>query len=80
MLMRTEAMNKADENMALRMKLDQARLVIARLIGDGAANGAEDQRALDYFAGDRYDPDFLPWPRQDDEGMRPEDLNAANDG
>jgi hypothetical protein len=55
-------------------------VVIARLIGDASANGAEDLRALDYFLGDRYDPDFLPWPRRGDEGMRPEDLNAANDG
>jgi hypothetical protein len=73
-------MNKPHGKEALRLKLDQARVVIARLIGDASANGAEDLRALDYFLGDRYDPDFLPWPRRGDEGMRPEDLNAANDG
>jgi hypothetical protein len=73
-------MKKADKENALRMKLDQARIVIAHLIGDGSTNGAEDLRALDYFLDDRYDPDFLPWPRQDDEGTRPEELNAANDG
>jgi hypothetical protein len=73
-------MNKTDTNKALRMKLEQARVVIAHLIGDASANGAEDMRALDYFLHDRYDPDFLPWPRQTDDGMRPEDLNAANDG
>ena len=73
-------MNKTVKNKAQRLKLEQARVVIAHLIGDASANGAEGMRALEYFLDDRYDPDFLPWPRQADEGMRPEELNAANDG
>lgn len=64
----------------LRRKLEQARAVIAQLVGDGRKTGAEGQRALDYFASDRFDPQFLPWPRTGGEGTRPEDLNAANDG
>ena len=67
------------ETEKLRAKLAQARTVIAHLIG-GAAMGAEGERALDYFMSDRYEPGFLPWPRQSDEGIRPEDLSAANDG
>ena len=41
--------------------------------------GREAQRALAYFENDRFDPNFLPWPRHEDEGLRPEELNAAND-
>ena len=44
-----------------------------------AYDGAEAQRALGYFAGDVFDADFLPWPRPHDEGLRPDQLNAAND-
>lgn len=65
---------------ALRAKLEQARAVIARLVGDGGTLGAEGERALDYFSSDRYEPDFLPWPRGQADGMRPEELSAANDG
>ncbi|MBX9464925.1 MAG: hypothetical protein KL840_18510 [Aquamicrobium sp.] len=68
-----------NETTRLRAKLEQARSVIASLVGDGLAAGAEGQRALDYFASDRFEPDFLPWPRTASEGTRPEDLNAAND-
>lgn len=64
---------------ALRLKLEQARTVIAHLVGDAASTGSEGMRALDYFASDRFEPDFLPWPRRVSEGTRPEDLNAAND-
>jgi len=63
----------------LRGKLGQAHAVIAHLLGDTSAAGSEGQRALDYFASDRFEPDFLPWPRTASEGTRPEDLNAAND-
>lgn len=68
-----------NETMRLRAKLEQARSVIASLVGNGLAAGSEGQRALDYFASDRFEPDFLPWPRTASEGTRPEDLNAAND-
>jgi hypothetical protein len=73
-------MKRDEETEKLRMKLDQARAVIAHLIGDASEAGAEGKRALAYFEGDDFEPDFLPWPRQDPEGMRPEELNAANDG
>lgn len=63
----------------LRGKLEQARAVIAHLLGDSLATGSEGHRALDYFTSDRFDSDFLPWPRTASEGTRPEDLNAAND-
>ena len=69
-----------DETDRLRSKLEQARAVIAHLVGDGRETGAEGQRAIDYFSSDRFDPQFLPWPRPGGEGTRPEDLNAANDG
>jgi hypothetical protein len=69
-----------DENGAdLKAKLEQARQVIGHLMEKAAYNGAEAQRALDYFAGERFDAAFLPWPRHEDEGLRPEELNAAND-
>ena len=63
----------------LRQKLAQARDVIAHLMDKAAFNGAEAHRALDYFATDAFDEDFMPWPRQEEEGIRPENLNAAND-
>jgi hypothetical protein len=69
-----------DETVAqLREKLAQAREVIAHLLEDASVNGAEAHRALDYFSGNDFQPDFLPWPRHQDEGLRPEELNAAND-
>jgi hypothetical protein len=73
-------MKRDEETEKLRMKLDQARAVIEHLIGDASETGAEGKRALAYFASDDYERDFLPWPRQEAEGMRPEELNAANDG
>ncbi|RWM87866.1 MAG: hypothetical protein EOR84_28805 [Mesorhizobium sp.] len=63
----------------LRQKVAQAREVIAHLMDKAAFNGAEAHRALDYFSNDTFKNDFLPWPRQTDEGLRPEELNAAND-
>jgi hypothetical protein len=63
----------------LKAKLEQARDVIEHLMEKAAYNGAEAQRALGYFAGDVFDANFLPWPRHEDEGLRPEELNAAND-
>jgi hypothetical protein len=70
----------ADQSVAqLRQKLAQAREVIAHLMDKAAFNGAEAHRALDYFGGDAFEKDFLPWPRHTDEGLRPEELNAAND-
>lgn len=63
----------------LKEKLAQAREVIAHLIDKAAFNGAEAHRALDYFGGDAFEKEFLPWPRQEDEGLRPDELNAAND-
>jgi hypothetical protein len=72
-------METAVDEQALRAKLAQAREVIAHLVGDAATTGAEGLRALDYFASDRFEPNFLPWPRASDEGTRPENLNAAND-
>jgi len=70
----------ADETEAdLKQKIAQAREVIAHLMDKAAFNGAEAHRALDYFGGDAFEKIFLPWPRQGDEGLRPEELNAAND-
>ncbi len=63
----------------LKAKLAQARAVIAHLMEQASYDGAEAQRALAYFEGDGFDRDFLPWPRHEDEGLRPEELNAAND-
>ncbi|HMM63972.1 MAG TPA: hypothetical protein PKD01_07575 [Mesorhizobium sp.] len=63
----------------LTAKLAQAREVIAHLLDKAAVNGAEAHRALDYFGGPSFDKDFLPWPRPADEGLRPDQLNAAND-
>jgi len=70
----------ADETVAqLRQKMTQAREVIAHLMDKAAFNGAEAHRALDYFGSDEFEQNFLPWPRHGDEGLRPEELNAAND-
>ena len=70
----------ADETVAqLRQKIAQAREVIAHLMDKAAFNGNEAHRALDYFGSDAFEKDFLPWPRHGDEGLRPEELNAAND-
>ncbi|TJV39789.1 MAG: hypothetical protein E5Y02_24215 [Mesorhizobium sp.] len=70
----------ADRTVAeLRQKIVQAREVIAHLIDKAAFNGAEAHRALDYFGSDAFDRDFLPWPHHNDEGLRPDELNAAND-
>ena len=63
----------------LKAKLAQAREVIAHLMEQASYDGSEAQRALAYFGDDRFDKDFLPWPRHEDEGLRPEELNAAND-
>lgn len=73
-----EGTTMADEK-HLREKLAQAREVIAHLMDRAAFDGAEAHRALAYFGGDAFDKDFLPWPRHGDEGLRPADLNAAND-
>jgi hypothetical protein len=70
----------ADRTVAeLRQKIAQAREVIAHLMDKAAFNGAEAHRALDYFGGDEFDGNFLPWPHHGDEGLRPDELNAAND-
>lgn len=63
----------------LKEKLAQAYQVIGHLMDKAAFNGAEAHRALDYFGGEDFEADFLPWPRHEDEGLRPEELNAAND-
>ncbi|MET3578722.1 hypothetical protein ABID19_001747 [Mesorhizobium robiniae] len=63
----------------LRQKIAQAREVIAHLMDKAAFNGAEAHRALAYFSNDEFERSFLPWPRHGEEGMRPEELNAAND-
>ncbi|AZO35361.1 hypothetical protein EOA27_02175 [Mesorhizobium sp. M2A.F.Ca.ET.037.01.1.1] len=69
----------ADRTVAeLKQKVAQAREVIAHLIDKAAFNGAEAHRALEYFGSDGFDRDFLPWPHIE-EGLRPEELNAAND-
>ncbi|CDX19321.1 conserved hypothetical protein [Mesorhizobium plurifarium] len=69
----------ADRTVAeLKQKIAQAREVIAHLMEKSDFNGAEAHRALDYFGSDAFDQDFLPWPHIE-EGLRPEELNAAND-
>ena len=74
-------MDDRDETIArLREKLTQARQVITYLVNDGHFNGTEGRRAVDYFSRSDVNPDFLPWPLQDEEGLRPEQLNASNDG
>jgi hypothetical protein len=70
----------ADATIAeLKQKIAQAREVIAHLMDQAAFNGTEARRALDYFSGDAFDADFLPWPHHADGGLKPEELNAAND-
>jgi hypothetical protein len=70
----------ADETVAqLKQKMAQAREVIAHLMDKAAFNGAEAHRALDYFGSAEFEQNFLPWPRHGDEGLRPDELNAAND-
>ncbi|MEW6635110.1 MAG: hypothetical protein AB1440_29920 [Pseudomonadota bacterium] len=69
----------ADQTVAdLKQKIAQAREVIAHLMDKAAFNGAEAHRALTYFGSDTFDRNFLPWPHIE-EGLRPEELNAAND-
>ena len=68
-----------DQAETLHMKLAQAKAVIAHLLAHGASLGSEGQRALDYFSGSAFDPHFLPWPRQSDDGIHPDKLNASND-
>jgi hypothetical protein len=63
----------------LKEKLAQAHTVIAHLMDKAAFNGAEAHRALNYFSGNAFDKDFLPWPRHAGDGLRPDELNAAND-
>jgi len=46
-----------------QLKLGQAYQVIADLLVESTRHDAE--RVLDYFADDEFDPDFLPWPRQE---------------
>jgi len=70
----------AEQDVAeLKQKIAQAREVIAHLIEKAAFNGAEAHRALDYFGSNAFERNFLPWPRHEDEGLRPDQLNAAND-
>jgi hypothetical protein len=77
---RREHMSMVSETPAeLRQKIAQAREVIAHLMDKAAFNGAEAHRALDYFGNDTFDRNFLPWPHHGDKGLRPEELNAAND-
>ncbi len=45
-------------------KLGQAYQVIAALLMARNQQDRDELRALDYFAGDKFDPDFLPWPRE----------------
>lgn len=69
-----------DRNAAqLREKLKQAHQVIVHLMEKASYGGAEAHRALDYFSGEGFSKDFLPWPRHGAEGLRPEELSAAND-
>lgn len=43
----------------------QAYQVIGNLLQHSGAFGSEaGERALDYFSGDEFDEDFLPWPRE----------------
>jgi hypothetical protein len=63
----------------LKEKIAQAHQVIGHLMDKAAFNGTEAHRALAYFGGDAFEKNFLPWPRHADEGLRPEELNAAND-
>ena len=77
---RREQTIMADQTVTeLRQKIAQAREVISHLMDKAAFNGAEAHRALDYFGSDAFDRNFLPWPHHGDEGLRPDELNAAND-
>lgn len=64
----------------LEEKIAQAHRVIAYLLDQAGYDGGDGERALDYFSSDSFDPGFLPWPRPGAEGLRPEELNAGNDG
>ncbi|MCO5161428.1 MAG: hypothetical protein M9939_09850 [Mesorhizobium sp.] len=64
----------------LEEKIAQAYQVIGYLLEQSGFDGGEGRRALDYFSSDEFDPGFLPWPRPSAEGLRPEELNAGNDG
>ena len=64
----------------LKEKIAQAYQVIGYLLDQAGIEGSEGERALDYFSSDGFDSDFLPWPRPGEEGMRPDELNAGNDG
>jgi len=64
----------------LRQKIAQAYQVIGYLLDQANINGGEGERVLDYFLSDQFDPDFLPWPPAAPEGLKPQELNAANDG
>lgn len=68
-----------DSTREAREKLAQAREVIAVLLERAGMDGAEGQRALDYFSSERFERDFLPWPRHAGESLHPDELNAAND-
>lgn len=46
-----------------QLKLGQAYQVIADLLMESPRHDTE--HVLDYFASDEFDPDFLPWPRQE---------------
>ncbi|WP_210336992.1 hypothetical protein [Aquamicrobium zhengzhouense] len=59
--------------------MKQAATIIGQLTGTDSGLGSEGKRARDYFLSDRYEPDFLPWPVSEDQPIRPENLNAAND-
>lgn len=64
----------------LEDKIGQAYQVIGYLLEQAGFDGGAAARALDYFSSDAFDPEFLPWPRPADAGLRPEELNAGNDG
>ncbi|MET3661775.1 hypothetical protein [Aquamicrobium ahrensii] len=68
-----------DSTREAKEKLAQARQVIAYLLERAGMDGAEGQRALDYFGGEAFDRDFLPWPRHTGGSLHPDELNAAND-
>ena len=64
----------------LKEKIAQAYQVIGHPLEQSGFKGGEGRRALDYFSSGEFDPGFLPWPRPSEEGLRPEELNAGNDG
>lgn len=68
-----------NETEILKAKLQQAREVIAKLIEDADIGEFEARRLLEYFTNTGFDPAFqLEVPQE--EGLRPEELSAANDG